>query len=91
MLVRNTPRTVEAETQERNIPENSSRCQLHDRFQLAKLLSYHPSTAIQLHMEGGKAVDCFHHLVFHSIASNIMNWPFFLDFVPIDNNNEEEK
>ncbi len=87
MLVRNTPRG-EAETQERNIPPS---CQLPDRCQLAKLLSYHPSTAVQLHMEGGKGVDGFHHLVFHSIASNIMSWPFFLDFVPIDNNNEEEK
>jgi hypothetical protein len=40
-------------------------------------------------MEGGKVVDGFHHLVFYSIASNIMNCPFFLDFVPIDNDDEE--
>jgi hypothetical protein len=40
-------------------------------------------------MEGG--LDSLHHLVFRSIASNIMNWPFFLDFVPIENDGEAEK
>jgi hypothetical protein len=38
-------------------------------------------------MKRGKVVDGFH----HSITSNIMNWPFILDFVPIDNDDEEEK
>jgi hypothetical protein len=75
---RNTSRTVEAKTQERNILENTSKWQLYERCQLAKFLSYHPSTAVQLCM------------VFSSIASNIMNWPFFLDFVLIDNDDEEE-
>ena len=55
-----------------------------------KLLSYHPTTAVHLHMEEGEVVDGLHQFVFRLIARNIMNWPFFLDFVPIDNNDEEE-
>jgi hypothetical protein len=90
MLDKITLHTVEDNTQEVNKPENISKC-LHDKCQLVKLLSYHPTTAVQLHMKRGKVVDGFHHLVFHSITSNIMNWPFFLDFVPFDNNDEEEK
>jgi hypothetical protein len=85
-----TLHTVEDKTQERNKSESMAKC-CHDKGQLVKLLSYHPTTAVQLHMEGGKVVDGFHHLVFHSIASNIMNWPFFLDFVPIENDGEAEK
>ena len=86
MLNRITLHTVEDNTQERNTPENISKCR-HDKCQLVKLLSYHPTTAVQLHMKRGKVVDGFH----HSITSNIMNWPFILDFVPIDNDDEEEK
>jgi hypothetical protein len=72
-------------------PEDISMCHLYSKCQSAKLLSYHSTIAVHLHMEGGKVVDDFHHLVFHSIVSNIMNWPFFLDFVPIENDDEEEK
>ena len=57
----------------------------------AKLLSYHPKTAVQLHMEGGNVVDGFYHLIFRSIAKNIMSWPFFLDLVSIDNDDEKEE
>jgi hypothetical protein len=42
-------------------------------------------------MEGGNVADGFHHLIFRSIVSNIMGWPFFLAFVLIDNDDEEEK
>jgi hypothetical protein len=81
---------VKNKTLERNKLENISKC-CHDKGQLVKLLSYHPTTAVQLHMGEGKVVDGFHHLVFRLIARNIMSWPFFHSFVPIDNNDEEEK
>ena len=85
-----TLHTAKGITQEINKPENTSDCR-HDKGRLVKLLSYHPTTAVQLNMEGKKVVDVFHHLVFQSIASNIMNWPFFLDFVPIENDEEEKE
>ena len=85
-----TSHTLKDKTQQSKL-ENISKCQLYNKGQLAKLLSYHPTTDVRLPMKEGKVVDGFHHLVFHSITSNIMNWPFFLDFVPFDNNDEEEK
>jgi hypothetical protein len=36
-------------------------------------------------MEGGKVVNGFDHLIFHSI----MSWPFLLAFVPICNDDEK--
>ena len=72
----------------REIQPDVLKCQLYSKGWPVKLLNYHPTTAVHLHMEGG--LDSLHHLVFHLIARNIMNWPFFLDFVPIDNNDEEE-
>jgi hypothetical protein len=82
--------SIEEDTKQRNIQlADISRYRLYDKYQSVKLLSYHPTTAVHLHMEGG--LDGLNHLVFHSIASNIMNWPFFLGFVSIDNDDEEEK
>jgi hypothetical protein len=91
MLDRITSHTLKDKPQERTKLENTSKCQLYNKGQLAKLLSYHPMTAIRLPMKNGKVVDGFHHSIFHSIASNVMGWPFFLAFVTIDNDNEEEK
>jgi hypothetical protein len=80
MLDRITSHTLKDKTQERSKLENIPKCR-HDKGQLVKLLSYHPmTTAIQLHMERPKAADGSHHLVFHSITSNIMNWPFLILF-----------
>ncbi len=84
-----TIQTIDYNAEERNT-QRVLKCHLYDKCQLAKLLSYHPTTAVQLHMEGGKVVDGFHHLVFHSVASNVMNWPFFLTFVTIDNDDKED-
>jgi hypothetical protein len=78
MLDKNIPCTVEAE---RNIPENT----LNDKCQLTKLLSYHPVTDVHLSMEDRKIVDNFHHSIFRSIVSNVMNWLFFLAFAPVEN------
>ena len=91
MLDRITSQTPKDKPQERAKLENTSKCQLYNKDRLAKLLSYHPMTDIHLPMKKGKVVDGFHHSIFHSIASHIMGWPFFLAFVPIDNDNEEEK
>jgi hypothetical protein len=73
VLDRITLHTAKDKTQKRVKQENISKGR-HDKGQLAKLLSYHPTTAVQLHMEGGKVVDGY-----SKIVSNIMNWPFFLD------------
>ena len=73
----------------REIQPDVLKCQPYSKGRPVRLLSYHPTTAVHLHMEGG--LDSLHHLVFRSIASNIMNWPFFLGFVSIDNDDEEEK
>lgn len=67
------------------------KCQLHGKDQSVKLLSYYPTTAVQLHMDGGKVADGFLHLIFHSIVSNIISWPFFLAFVSTDNDSKMEK
>ena len=83
--------SIEEDTKQRNIQlADISRYRLYDKYQSVKLLSYHPTTAVHLHMEEGEVVDGLHQFVFRLIARNIMNWPFFLDFVPIDNNDEEE-
>jgi hypothetical protein len=39
-------------------------------------------TDIGLHMD---KVNGLHYSIFYSIAKDIMNWPFFLAFVAIDN------
>jgi hypothetical protein len=83
-----TIQTLEDNRKERNTQLEH---RIYGEGQLAKLLSYHPTTAVQLHMEGGKVVDGFHHLIFRSIVRNIIGWPFFLAFVLIDNDDEEEK
>ena len=88
MLDRITSHTLKDKTQERSKLGNISKCQLYNKGQLAKLLSYHPTTDVRLPMKEGKVVDGFHHPIFHSIASNVMSWPFVLAFVSID---EEEK
>jgi hypothetical protein len=70
---------IDKDTKQRNTELVAiSKYQLYDKGQLAKLLSYHPKTAVHLHMEGGKAVDGFYHLVFRSITSNIMSCLSFL-------------
>jgi hypothetical protein len=88
MLGRTTLHTVEDKTQKRNKLGDTSKYQLYDKGQLAKLLSYHPMTDVRLSMEEEKAVYGFHHYIFHSIASDVMSWPFFFAFVPIDNDDE---
>jgi hypothetical protein len=91
MRNRITSQTLKDKSQKRTKLENTSKCQLYNKDRLAKLLSYHPMTDIRLPMKKGKVVDGFHHSIFHSLASHVMGWPFFLAFVPIDNDNEEEK
>ena len=75
--------TEKSETQ----PKEISKCQLREKDQLVKFLSYHPMTDVHLHMEEGKVVDGYHRSIFYLIASSIMNWLSFLAF-PIDNDDE---
>jgi hypothetical protein len=75
--------TEKSETQ----PKEISKCELHEKDQLAKFLSYHLMTDVRRPMEEGKAVDGFHRLIFYLITSSIMNWLSFLAF-PIDNDDE---
>ena len=83
-----TSQTLEGNTEKSEIQQKEIKCQLRDRSRLAKLLSYHPMTDVRLSMEEEKAVYGFHHYIFHSIASDVMSWPFFFAFVPIDNDDE---
>lgn len=75
--------TDKGETQ----PKEISKCQLREKDQLAKFLSYRLMTDVRPPMEEGKAVDGFHRSIFYLIASSIMNWLSFLAF-PIDNDDE---
>lgn len=75
--------TEKSETQ----PKEISKCQLREKDQLAKFLSYRLMTDVHLHMEEGKVVDGYHRLIFRSTASSIANCPSFLAF-PIDNDDE---
>jgi hypothetical protein len=75
--------TEKSETQ----PKEILNCQLREKDQLAKFLSYRLMTDVRPPMEEGKAVDGFHRSIFYLIASSIMNWLSFLAF-PIDNDDE---
>lgn len=75
--------TEKSETQ----PKEISKCQLREKDQLAKFLSYRLMTDVRPPMEEGKAVDGFHHSIFFLIASSIMNWLSLLAFL-IDNDDE---
>jgi hypothetical protein len=75
--------TEKSETQ----PKEISKCQLREKNQLAKFLSYRLMTDVRPPMKEEKAVDGFHRSIFYLIASSIMNWLSFLAF-PIDNDDE---
>jgi hypothetical protein len=75
--------TEKSETQSKEI----SKCQLREKNQLAKFLSYRLMTDVRPPMKEEKAVDGFHRSIFYLIASSIMNWLSFLAF-PIDNDDE---
>jgi hypothetical protein len=83
-----TLQTLEGNTEKGEIqPKEISKCQLREKDQLAKFLSYSLMTYVRSPMEEGKAVDGFHHSIFYLIACSIMNWLSFLAF-PIDNDDE---
>ena len=84
MLVRTTLHTIERKTHER--------LQLHGKMscQSKELLSYNPLTDIGLRMKEVRSVSDLHHSIFYSIVNDVMSWPFFLAFVTIDNDVEEE-
>lgn len=75
--------TEKSETQ----PKVILNCQLREKDQLAKFLSYRLMTDVRPPMKEEKAVDGFHRSIFYLIASSIMNWLSFLAF-PIDNDDE---
>jgi hypothetical protein len=75
--------TEKSETQ----PKEISKCQLREKDQLAKFLSYRLMTDVRPPMTEEKAVDGSHRSIFYLIASSIMNWLSFLAF-PIDNDDE---
>lgn len=78
--------TEKSETQ----PKVILNCQLREKDQLAKFLSYRLMTDVRPPMKEEKAVDGFHRSIFYLIASSIMNWLSFLAF-PIDNDNDRMK
>ena len=75
--------TDKGETQ----PKEISMCQLREKDQLAKFLSYRLMTDVRPPMEERKAVNCFHRSIFYLITSSMMNWLSFLAF-PIDNDKD---
>lgn len=90
-------RTIQTTTEDNNLKERNRRldilkCQLYGKVprQSEELLSYNHLTDIGLHMDEVRSVDNLYYSIFHSIASDIMNWPFFLAFVTIDNDEYEE-
>jgi hypothetical protein len=83
-----TLQTLEGNTEKSEIqPKEISKCQLREKDQLAKFLSYRLMTDVRPLMEERKAVDGFHRSIFYLVASSIMNWLSFLAF-PIDNDDE---
>jgi 5-deoxy-D-glucuronate isomerase len=83
-----TSQTLEGNTEKSETqPKEISKCQLRDKGQLAKFLSYRLMTDVRPPMEEGKAVDGFHRSIFHSITGKIMNWSSFPAF-PHDNDDE---
>jgi hypothetical protein len=80
------------EKRNRKIPlKDTARWRLDGRGQEKELLSYNLLTDIGVHMDKVSSVICLHHSIFYSIAKDIMNWPFFLAFVAIDNDEDEAK
>jgi hypothetical protein len=76
------------EKRNRKIPlKDTARWRLDGRGQEKELLSYSLLTDIGVHMD---QVNGLHHSIFYSIAKDIMNWPFFLAFVAIDNDEYED-
>jgi len=83
-----TLQTLEGNTEKNETqPKEISKCQLREKDQLVKFLSYRLMTDVRPPMEEGKVVDGFHRSIFYLIASSIMNWLSFLAF-PIDNDDE---
>lgn len=75
--------TEKSETQ----PKVILNCQLREKDQLAKFLSYRLMTDVRPPMKEEKAVDGFHRSIIYLVSSSIMNWLSFLAF-PIDNDDE---
>jgi hypothetical protein len=83
--------TTEDNPKERNRRLDIIKCQLHDKVPCqSEELSYNHLTDIGLHMDEVRSVDVLYYSIFHSIASDIMNWPFFLAIVAIDNDEDED-
>jgi hypothetical protein len=83
-----TLQTLEGNTEKSEAqPKEISKCQLREKDQLAKFLSYRLMTDVHPPMEEGKVLDGFHRLIFRLISISIMNWLSFLAF-PIDNDDE---
>ncbi len=75
------------EKRNRKIPLDTARRQTDSKGQSEEFLSYNLLTDIGLHMD---KVNGLHHSIFYSIAKDIMNWPFFLAFVAIDDDEDED-
>ena len=86
MQSRRTLKTLEENIEEK---ETQSKYQLYDKGQSGEFLSYNHLTDIGLRMDKVKSINYLHHSIFYSIANEIMNWPFFLAFVTIDNDEDE--
>jgi hypothetical protein len=79
--------------QERNRKSNIARCQLYSKrpCQSKKLLSYNLLTDSGSLKDEARSVYDLYYSIFRTITSNIMNWPFFLAFVTIDNDEGEDE
>lgn len=82
-----TLQTLEGNTEKSETQPKEIKCQLREKDQLAKFLSYRLMTDVRPPMKEEKAVDGFHRSIFYLIASSIMNWLSFLAF-PIDSDDE---
>jgi hypothetical protein len=78
---------------ERNRKSDIARCQSYIKMpcQSGKLLSYNLLTDSGSLKDEARSVYDLYYSIFRTITSNIMNWPFFLAFVTIDNDEGEDE
>jgi hypothetical protein len=83
-------------TEEHNIEKRKislkeiARWQVNGKGQSEELLSYNLLTDIGVNMDQVSSVGGLHHSIFYSTAKDIMNRPFFLAFVSINNDEDED-
>lgn len=71
--------------------KDTARWQVNGKGQSEELLSYNLLTGIGVNMDQVSSVGGLHHSIFYLTAKEIMNWPFFLAFVSINNDEDEDE